>query len=92
MCYYPFGMYITTTGVEIKIKKNLFRVKNIILTGVHRIRFKDKKKSEILFAYLNIIGIGFSFIDSFKYLRINYRITRNFHAIRNFRKATHYGK
>lgn len=45
MCYYPFGMYITTTGVEIKIKKNLFRVKNI-LTGVHRIRFKDKKKAK----------------------------------------------
>lgn len=48
MCYYPFGMYITTTGVEIKIKKNLFRVKNIILTGVHRIRFKDKKKRNII--------------------------------------------
>lgn len=46
MCYYPFGMYITTTGVEIKIKNNLFRVKNIILTGVHRIWFKDKKKAK----------------------------------------------
>lgn len=41
MCYYPLEMYITTTGVQIKIKKNLFRVKNIILTGVHRTRFKN---------------------------------------------------
>lgn len=71
MCYYSLETCIITTGVEIKKKwKNLFRVKNIILTGTDTVDV-DKKRNET-----NIIPIL-----QVKYDRYGFFVSRFFEIL-----------